>query len=157
MYKVLDSKEYVNQQGFRSYTKYLVFNTPKRRQFIHITKEVEQAVKESKVKEGFVLVSAMHITAGVFVNDNEEGFLYDLEKFLERLAPYGKHPDGEEYRHHLSGEDNGDAHLKNILVHHQVIIPITDGKLDLGPWQRIFYAEFDGQRNKKLIIKIIGF
>jgi len=157
MYKVLDSKEYFNEQGFRSYTKYLVFNTPKRRQFIHITKEVEQAVRESKVKEGFVLVSAMHITAGVFVNDNEEGFLYDLEKFLERLAPYGKHPDGEEYRHHLSGEDNGDAHLKNILVHHQVIIPITDGKLDLGPWQRIFYAEFDGQRNKKLIIKIIGF
>jgi secondary thiamine-phosphate synthase enzyme len=157
MYKVLDSKEYVNPQGFRSYTKYLVFNTPKRRQFIHITKEVEQVVRESKVKEGFVLVSAMHITAGVFVNDNEEGFLYDLEKFLERLAPYGKHPDGEEYRHHLSGEDNGDAHLKNILVHHQVIIPITDGKLDLGPWQRIFYAEFDGQRNKKLIIKIIGF
>mgnify|MGYP000372966152 FL=1 len=157
MYKVLDSKEYVNQQGLRSYTKYLLFNTPKRRQFIHITNEVQKAVDESNIKEGFVLVSAMHITAGVFVNDNEEGFLYDLEKFLEKLAPYGKHPDGEEYRHHLSGEDNGDAHLKNILVHHQVIVPITEGKLDLGPWQRIFYAEFDGQRNKKLIIKIIGF
>ncbi|MGC8815838.1 MAG: secondary thiamine-phosphate synthase enzyme YjbQ, partial [bacterium] len=149
MYKVLDSKEYSNQFGLRSYTKYLVFNTPKRRQFVHITNEVQKAVDESSIKEGFALVSAMHITAAVFVNDNEEGFLYDLEKFLERLAPYGKHPDGENYRHHLSGEDNGDAHLKNILVHHQVIVPVTEGKLDLGPWQRIFYAEFDGQRNKK--------
>ncbi|MEM3394046.1 MAG: secondary thiamine-phosphate synthase enzyme YjbQ [Candidatus Methanomethylicia archaeon] len=157
MYKVLDSKEYSNQFGLKSFTKYLVFNTPKRRQFVHITNEVQKAVDEANIKEGFVLVSAMHITAAVFINDNEEGFLYDLEKFLERLAPYGKHPDGEEYRHHLSGEDNGDAHLKNILVHHQVIVPITEGKLDLGPWQRIFYAEFDGQRNKKLIIKIIGF
>ncbi|MCX7870860.1 MAG: secondary thiamine-phosphate synthase enzyme YjbQ [bacterium] len=157
MYKVLDSKEYSNQFGLKSFTKYLVFNTPKRRQFVHITNEVQKAVDEANIKEGFVLVSAMHITAAVFINDNEEGFLYDLEKFLERLAPYGKHPDGEDYRHHLSGEDNGDAHLKNILVHHQVIVPITEGKLDLGPWQRIFYAEFDGQRNKKLIIKIIGF
>ena len=157
MYKVLDSKEYSNQFGLKSFTKYLVFNTPKRRQFVHITNEVQKAVDEANIKEGFALVSAMHITAAVFINDNEEGFLYDLEKFLERLAPYGKHPDGEEYRHHLSGEDNGDAHLKNILVHHQVIVPITEGKLDLGPWQRIFYAEFDGQRNKKLIIKIIGF
>lgn len=157
MYKILDSKEYTNQFGLRSYTKYLVFNTPKRRQFIHITNEVQKAVDESNIKEGFVLVSAMHITAAVFVNDNEDGFLYDLEKFLERLAPYGKHPDGEIYKHNLTGEDNADAHLKNILVHHQVIIPVTEGKLDLGPWQRIFYAEFDGQRNKKLIIKIIGF
>ncbi len=157
MYKILDSKEYSNQFGLKSFTKYLVFNTPKRRQFIHITNEVQKAVDEANIKEGFALVSAMHITAAVFINDNEEGFLYDLEKFLERLAPYGKHPDGQEYKHHLSGEDNGDAHLKNILVHHQVIVPITEGKLDLGPWQRIFYAEFDGQRNKKLIIKIIGF
>ena len=157
MYKSVGSKEYSNQFGMKSYTKYLVFNTPKRKQFVHITNEVQKAVDESGIKEGFVLVSAMHITAAVFVNDNEEGFLYDLEKFLERLAPYGKHPDGENYRHHLSGEDNGDAHLKNILVHHQVIIPLTEGKLDLGPWQRIFYAEFDGQRNKKLIIKILGF
>ncbi|MCS6954775.1 MAG: secondary thiamine-phosphate synthase enzyme YjbQ [Candidatus Calescibacterium sp.] len=141
----------------KSYTEYWVFNTRKRREFIHITRQVQEAVDKSGIKEGFVLVSAMHITASVFINDNEDGFLYDLEKFLERLAPYGKHPDGEEYHHHSTGEDNCDAHLKNILVHHQVVVPITEGKLDLGPWQRIFYGEFDGQRNKKVIVKVVGF
>lgn len=154
--KIVDTK--VSSVGnMRSYTEYWIFNTKKRREFIHITKQVQEAVDRSGIKEGFVLVSAMHITASVFVNDNEEGFLYDLEKFLERLAPYGKHPDGEEYRHHSTGEDNCDAHLKNILVHHQVIVPVTQGKLDLGPWQRIFYGEFDGQRNKRVIVKVIGF
>lgn len=154
--KVLEAKK-SNEGVFKSYTEYWVFNTKKRREFIHITNQVQEAVDKSGIKEGFALVSAMHITASVFVNDNEDGFLYDLEKFLERLAPYGKHPDGEEYRHHMSGEDNCDAHLKNILVHHQVMVPITNGRLDLGPWQRIFYGEFDGQRNKRVIVKIIGF
>jgi secondary thiamine-phosphate synthase enzyme len=101
--------------------------------------------------DGYVLVSAMHITAGVFVNDDEEGLWQDIWEWLERLAPY--RPD---YRHHLTGEDNGDAHLKSILVHHQVIVPITDGDLDLGPWQQIFYAEFDGQRRKRVIVKVFG-
>lgn len=154
--KIIDTK--VSNHGIvKSYTEYWVFNTRKRREFIHITRQVQEAVDKSGIKEGFVLVSAMHITASVFINDNEDGFLYDLEKFLERLAPYGKHPDGEEYHHHSTGEDNCDAHLKNILVHHQVVVPITEGKLDLGPWQRIFYGEFDGQRNKKVIVKVVGF
>jgi len=135
----------------KSYTKYLWFNTQKRRELIHITPVVEEAVKESGVKEGFCLVSAMHITAGVFVNDNESGLHQDIWEWLEKLAPYRR-----EYRHHLTGEDNGDAHLKSLLIHHEVILPITEGKLDLGPWQRIFYAEFDGQRRKRVIIKIIG-
>jgi len=135
----------------KSYTKYLWFNTQKRREFIHITPLVEEAVKESGVKEGFCLVSAMHITAGIFVNDNESGLHQDIWEWLEKIAPYKK-----DYRHHLTGEDNGDAHLKSLLIHHEVILPITEGKLDLGPWQRIFYAEFDGQRRKRVIIKIIG-
>jgi secondary thiamine-phosphate synthase enzyme len=112
---------------------------------------VQTAVKQSQVREGMVLVSAMHITAGVFVNDNESGFLKDLDDLLERLAP----EDGY-YRHHQTGESNGDAHLKNIVTHGQVILPITKGDLDLGPWQQVFYAEFDGQRPKRLILKVIG-
>jgi secondary thiamine-phosphate synthase enzyme len=135
----------------KSHTKYLTFNTRKKREYINITAQVELAVKEAAIKEGMVLVSAMHITAGVFVNDNESGFLKDLDDFLERLAP-----EGDFYRHHHTGESNGDAHLKNIVVHHQVILPITRGLLDLGPWQQVFYAEFDGQRDKRLIIKVMG-
>jgi len=135
----------------KSHTKYLLFNTPKRRQYIRITHEVEQALTESGIREGMVLVSAMHITAGVFVNDAEEGIIADIDEMLEKIAPYG--PD---YRHHRTGEDNGDAHLKNILVHNQVVLPVTDGRLDLGPWQQVFYAEFDGRRKKRVIIKIIG-
>jgi secondary thiamine-phosphate synthase enzyme len=135
----------------KSYTKYLWFNTKKRKEIIHITNDVEQAVKESGIKEGFVLVSAMHITAGVIVNDNESGLHEDIFEWLEKLAPYGP-----PYKHHMTGEDNGDAHLKSILVHHEVILPITEGKLDLGPWQRVFYLEFDGRRNKRLIIKVLG-
>ncbi len=135
----------------KSHTEYLWFNTRQRREFVNITDAVERAVRTSGIREGFCLVSAMHITAGVFVNDEEEGFKRDLWELLERLAPYRK-----DYNHHLTGEDNGDAHLKSILVHHQVILPVTEGRLDLGPWQQIFYAEFDGQRRKRVVIKVIG-
>lgn len=135
----------------KSHTKYLWFNTRKRREYINITREVEEAVRESGVREGLVLVSAMHITAGVYVNDAEEGLIQDIDEWLEKLAPTGPN-----YRHHRTGETNGDAHLKNLLVGHQVLLPITDGRLDLGPWQQVYYAEFDGQRRKRLIIKVIG-
>lgn len=135
----------------RFHTKYLTFDTNKHREYINITAEVENAVRESGLAEGMILVSAMHITAGVFVNDNETGFLKDLDDFLERLAP----EDGY-YRHHQTGETNGDAHLKNIVMHHQVILPITRGTLDLGPWQQVFYAEFDGNRPKRVILKAMG-
>ncbi|HUU29396.1 MAG TPA: secondary thiamine-phosphate synthase enzyme YjbQ [archaeon] len=135
----------------KSHTKYLWFSTPKRKQYINITGEVEAALAESGVSEGMILVSAMHITAGVYVNDAEEGIISDIDQMLEKIAPYG--PD---YRHHLTGEDNGDAHLKSILVHHQVVVPVTGGRLDFGPWQQIYYAEFDGRRRKRVIIKIIG-
>ena len=135
----------------KSHTRYLWFNTQKRRQYIRITGEVEQAVAESGIKEGMVLVSAMHITAGVWVNDAEEGIIADIDEMLEKIAPYG--PD---YRHHRTGEDNGDAHLKSILVHNQVVLPLTGGRLDLGPWQQVYYAEWDGKRKKRVIIKIIG-
>ncbi len=135
----------------RAYTEYLWFNTKKRRELINITETVRDIVKKSGVKDGYVLVSAMHITAGVFVNDDEEGLWQDIWEWLEKLAPY--RPD---YKHHLTGEDNGDAHLKSLLIHHEVIVPITDGDLDLGPWQQIFYAEFDGQRRKRVIVKVFG-
>jgi secondary thiamine-phosphate synthase enzyme len=133
------------------YTKYLWFNTKRPREYINITDEVQAAVRESGVKEGFVLVSAMHITAGVYVNDAEPGLIQDIDEWLDRLAPKG--PD---YRHHRTGEDNGDAHLKSLLIHHEVIVPITEGRLDLGPWQQVYYAEFDGQRRKRVIIKVMG-
>ena len=135
----------------KTYTKYLTFNTPSRRQLVRITEEVKRAVKESGVKEGLCLVSAMHLTAGVIVQDDEEGLHEDIWEWLERLVPFRK-----DYKHHRTGEDNADAHLKNLLVHLQVVLPITNYKLDLGPWQEIFYAEFDGQRPKRVIIKIIG-
>ena len=132
-------------------TEYLTFHTKKRREYVHITPQVEALVRKSGVKEGMALVSAMHITAGVYVNDNESGLIEDIDKWLEELAP--ARPD---YKHHQTGEDNGDSHLKSMLVHHEVILPITAGKLDLGPWQRVFYAEFDGQRSKRVIVKIMG-
>ncbi len=135
----------------KSATKYLWFHTSKRREYVNITDEVEQFVRESGIQEGFVLVSAMHITAGVYVNDAESGLIADIDEWLEKLAPY--RPD---YRHHRTGEDNGDAHLKSLLIHHEVIVPITGGRLDLGPWQQIYYAEFDGQRRKRVILKAIG-
>ncbi len=132
-------------------TKYLWFNTKNRREYINITHEVAKVVTESGIKEGMALVSAMHITAGVYVNDAESGLIQDIDQWLEGLAPTG--PD---YRHHRTGEVNGDAHLKNLLIGHEVIVPITEGRLDFGPWQQIYYAEFDGRRKKRLIIKVMG-
>jgi len=135
----------------KAYTEYLTFNTRKKREYINITDKVQEAVRKSGIQEGMVLVSAMHITAGVWVNDAEEGLLQDIDEWLERLAPF--RPD---YRHHRTGETNGDAHLKSLLVHHQVIVPVTGGRLDTGPWQQIYYAEFDGQRPKRVVIKVMG-
>jgi len=135
----------------KSYTDYLWFNTGERRQLINITQEVEQRVRHSGIGEGLCLVSAMHITAGIWVNDNEPGLWQDFWELLESLAPYGR-----DYQHHRTGEDNGDAHLKRTLIHHQALLPVTKGKLDLGPWEQIFYAEFDGRRRKRVVIKIIG-
>lgn len=133
------------------HTEYLTFNTKDHRDYVHITPQVDAALKKSGIREGMILVSAMHITAGVYVNDNESGLIEDIDQWLEELAPFKK-----EYQHHETGEDNGDSHLKAILVHHQVIIPVTNGKLDLGTWQRIFYAEFDGQRPKRVLVKVMG-
>ena len=135
----------------QSVTKYLIFNTKDLVEFINITSTVSEVVEESHIKEGMVLVSAMHITAGVYVNDAEDGLIQDIQKWLEKLAPKG--PD---YLHHHTGEINGDAHLKNLLIGHEIIVPITKGVLDLGPWQQIYYAEFDGRRPKRVIIKAIG-
>jgi len=132
-------------------TEYLWFNTQKQREFINITDKVEEMVRNSGIAEGFVLVSAMHITAGVYVNDAESGLIADIEEWLEQLAPCRA-----DYRHHRTGESNGDAHLKSMLVHHEVIVPITGGSLDLGPWQQVYYAEFDGQRDKRVILKALG-
>jgi secondary thiamine-phosphate synthase enzyme len=151
----------------KSHTRYLTITTPERRQFVRLTDEVQQAVAESEVQEGLVLVSAMHITAGVWVNDDEPGIQADAMEWLDKLAPPSWAapangvaeqllPEPGDYRHHRGGEDNGDAHLKNLLVHHQVVLPITEGRLDLGPWQAVFYAEFDGRRPKRLVIKVIG-
>ena len=133
------------------HTEYLKFHTRKHREYIHITPQVEAIVKKSGIKEGMVLVSAMHITAGVYVNDNESGLIEDIDQWLEKIAPFR-----QGYKHHETGESNGDSHLKAILVHHQVILPVTNGKLDLGTWQRVFYAEFDGQRQKRVLVKIMG-
>ncbi|OIO74008.1 MAG: secondary thiamine-phosphate synthase enzyme [Elusimicrobia bacterium CG1_02_37_114] len=135
----------------KSLTEYMWFNTKKDKEFVNITDDVQKVVTKSKIKEGLVLVSAMHITAGVFVNDEEDGIKSDLMEWAEKLAPFRR-----DYKHHNTGESNADAHLKSVLFHHQVVLPVTDGRLDLGPWQQVFYAEFDGQRRKKLIIKIIG-
>ncbi len=135
----------------KSHTEYLLFETARLREFINITDRVESALAKSAVKEGMVLISAMHITAGVWVNDAEDGLLADIGEWLEHLAPFK-----QDYRHHRTGETNGDAHLKSLLVHHQVIVPVTNGKLDLGPWQQVYYAEFDGRRKKRVIIKVMG-
>ena len=137
--------------AMKTLTEYLWFETQKRHELVRITDTVALLVKKAGIKEGMVLVSAMHITAGVFVNDNEEGLFEDIWKWLEHLAP--AKPD---YQHHQTGEDNADAHLKSLLVHHQVIVPVTKGLLDLGTWQQVFYAEFDGQRRKRVIVKIMG-
>jgi secondary thiamine-phosphate synthase enzyme len=135
----------------QAFTEYLTFHTKKRRELIHLTPTLERLLEKSGIREGMMLVSAMHITAAVFVNDNESGLHEDIWAWLEELCPARP-----AYKHHLTGEDNADAHLKSMLVHHEVMVPITKGKLDLGTWQRVFYAEFDGQRDKRLIVKVLG-
>src|SRR3989440_364389 len=151
----------------KSHTVYRTFRTERRREFVRITEEVAEAVREAGISEGMVLVSAMHITAGVWINDDEPGIQEDALEWLGKGAPpswqeadgggaRGPLPGPGGYRHHRGGEDNGDAHLKNMLVHHQVIVPVTDGRLDLGPWQQVFYCEFDGRRRKRLVIKVLG-
>ncbi len=134
----------------KAHTDYLWFETDRPEEFVRITDEVADIVETSGIQEGFVLVSAMHITAAVYVNDWEGGLIADIHEWLNQLAPKGN------YRHHQTGEDNGEAHLKNLIMHHQVMVPITNGQLDLGPWQQIFYAEFDGQRRKRVIVKALG-
>jgi secondary thiamine-phosphate synthase enzyme len=134
-----------------SRTEYLTFTTRRRREYINITKQVAEIVARSGVAEGMVLVSAMHITAGVYVNDAESGLIHDIDRWLDTLAP--AKPD---YLHHRTGEDNADSHLKNLLIGHEVIVPVTRGALDLGPWQQIYYAEFDGQRPKRVVVKVLG-
>ncbi len=133
------------------HTEYLTFKTRHHREYINITQQVEAALRKSGIREGMILVSAMHITAAVYVNDAEEGLIQDIDEWAERLAP-----SGPQYRHHRTGETNGDSHLKSLLMHHEVIIPVTDGKLDFGPWQQVYYAEFDGQRSKRVVIKVMG-
>jgi secondary thiamine-phosphate synthase enzyme len=135
----------------KTLTEYLFFNTRERREMVRITDEVADIVRRSGVREGMALVSAMHITAGVYVNDWEDGLIEDFGEWLEKLAPAG-----QPYRHHQTGEDNADAHLKRTIIGHQVILPITAGKLDLGPWEQVFYAEFDGRRKKRVIVKVMG-
>lgn len=142
----------------RFHTKYLTFQTRQRQEIIDITGEVEAGLRESGIGEGMVLVSAMHITASVFVNDHEPGLWRDILDWLEgHVAPWGRHPGrGDDYRHNLTGEDNGAAHLRSLTLGHEVIVPITGGRLDLGPWQRVFYGEWDGRRPKRVILKYMG-
>ena len=129
----------------------LWFHTPHRRDYVNITSQVERVVQQSGVQEGLVLVNAMHITASVYINDDEPGLLKDYERFLERLAPHAA-----EYQHNLTGEDNGDAHVKRQIMGREVVVAITEGRLDFGPWEQIFYAEFDGRRRKRVLVKVIG-
>ena len=133
------------------HTEYLWFNTKRRQEFVRITDDVAHIVERSGVRDGVVLVSAMHITAGVYVNDWEDGLIQDFQKWLEQLAP-----SGQPYKHHRTGEDNADAHLKRTIMGHQILVPITDAKLDLGPWEQLFYAEFDGRRRKRVVVKVMG-
>lgn len=137
----------------KSHTDYLTFNVPSRVGFINITQQVEDAVKKSGVQEGMVLVNAMHITASVFINDNESGLLHDFERWLEKLAP---HAPISQWNHNMTGEDNGDAHLKRQVMGREVVIAVTKGELDFGPWEQVFYGEFDGRRPKRVLIKVIG-
>jgi secondary thiamine-phosphate synthase enzyme len=133
------------------HTEYLTFRTKKHREYINITPQVENALSKGAIREGMILVSAMHITAGVYVNDAEDGLIQDIDEWLEKLAPFR-----DDYKHHRTGETNGDSHLKSLILHHEVIIPVTNGKLDFGPWQQVYYAEFDGQRPKRVSIKVMG-
>jgi secondary thiamine-phosphate synthase enzyme len=147
----LTSNAETGADAMKSHTEYLWFCTERPRQYVNITKDLERALAKSGIREGLVLAAAMHITAGVYINDAEDGLIQDIDEWLEALAPSGR-----DYRHHATGEANGDAHLKNLLVGHQVLVPVTGGKLDLGPWQQVFYAEFDGQRRKRVVVKVIG-
>lgn len=133
------------------YTKYLWVHTKNIHDYINITRDVEQALYESGINDGMILVSAMHITAGIYVNDAESGLIQDIEKWLEDVAPFNIN-----YKHHQTGETNGDAHLKSLVIGHEIIVPVTDGRLDFGTWQQIYYAEFDGQRDKRILIKVMG-
>lgn len=135
----------------KAHTEYLTFNTDERYEMVHITPAVEAIVRRSGVEDGLCFVSPMHITAAIYVNDNEDGLIEDIGEWLEKLAPRRS-----EYRHHQTGEDNADAHLKALLLHHETTLPVTHGRLDLGTWQRVFYAEFDGQRKKRVIVKVLG-
>jgi secondary thiamine-phosphate synthase enzyme len=139
------------RKRMKTATDYLWFNTRERREFINITPKVKQFVEDSGIQEGMVLVSAMHITAAVYVNDAEDGLIEDIQKWVDQLAPYRA-----DYQHHQTGENNADAHLKSLLLHHEVMVPVTKGFLDFGPWQQIYYAEFDGQRKKRVVMKIMG-
>jgi secondary thiamine-phosphate synthase enzyme len=145
------NRQIVQSSNTRVFTDYLWFNTTERQEFVRITDQVAEMVSRSGIQEGLVLVSAMHITAGVYVNDWEDGLIHDFQVWLEKLAPAGR-----DYRHHQTGEDNADAHLKRTIMGHQVLLPITAGKLDLGPWEQVFYAEFDGQRRKRVVVKAFG-
>ena len=136
----------------KSFREILTFHTKTRREYINITPKVEEVVKKSCVKEGLVLVNPMHITASVYINDDERGLIQDFDEFLEKIAPY----DVQKYRHHQTGEDNGDSHLKRQIFGREVVVAITNGKLDFGTWEQIFYAEFDGKRDKRVLVKIIG-
>ena len=133
------------------YTKYIWAHTEKIHDYVNITTDVEQALHECKIKEGMILVSTMHVTSGIYVNDAEKGLIKDITKWIEEVAPFD-----ENYKHHQTGETNGDAHLKSLVIGHEIIVPVTNGKLDLGTWQQIFYAEFDGQRDKRILIKVMG-
>lgn len=135
----------------KTFTEYLYFETKKKREYINVTDKIEEIVRKSGIQDGMALVSAMHITAGIYVNDAESGLIQDIDQWLQRLAP-----EGPAYQHHRTGETNGDAHLKNLLIGHQVILPITKGRMDLGPWQQVYYAEFDGQRRKRVVVKMMG-
>lgn len=136
----------------KNYTEYLWFNTSKRQEFLNITGQVEAALRKSGIKDGLCLVNAMHITSSVFINDDEGGLHKDFSAWLEKLAPFGK----DKYQHNLTGEDNADAHLKRTIMGREVVAAVTNGKLDFGPWEQIFYGEFDGQRRKRVLVKIIG-
>ena len=141
----------LKRELMKTYTEYLWFNTKNEHEYVNITPQVEEILAKSGIKEGMILVSAMHITAGVYINDAESGLIHDIEEWLEHLAP--ARPD---YQHHRTGETNADAHLKSLLVGHEVIVPVTKGALDFGPWQQIYYAEFDGRRKKRVIVKVMG-
>ena len=139
-------------KNMKSYTEYLWFNTEKKQEFVNITSEVDTAIKKSGIKEGLCLVNAMHITSSIFINDDESGLHKDFSIWLEKLAPYGK----DKYQHNLTGEDNADSHLKRTIMGREVVCAVTKGELDFGPWEQIFYGEFDGQRKKRVLVKIIG-